>query len=270
MNCKHFSLLFLFLFSTQTFYADIDSMDSFVENMKMRIENAKDRTRYYGPYVLAGTVVSGSFAKSSSLGLCVLPATSLYGLYSWVSGYYEIKRIKKNYTVKTKPNNYWQAFSREKEKELFLFCRWRQQDDRYGDGYYWPTAWLMNEEQDLVKKRFIQDIHAQRIEIISNGKLTNKPRPDQVIAAITDEIEQLEQDKRELKRYTTVYLQFNQAEEVKAYNSFWRMFWPNYNMASKLYIEVVTMLKRLEILRDIVATIRSQVHGGGWPRAQSK
>ncbi len=235
--------------------------------MKVRIENAKDRTRYYGPYVLAGGVVSGSFVTNARFGLGALGLTGVYGLYSCISGYYKVKRIKKNYTVKTQPKDYWYASSREKGKEPFLFCRWRQQDDRYGDGYYWPTAWLMNEEQNLVKKRFIQDIHAQRIEIISNGKIINKPRPDQVISAITDEIEQLELDKRALKRYTTVYLQFNQAEEVRPDNSFWRMFWPNYNMASKLYIEVVTMLKRLEILRDIVATIRSQVHGGGWPRA---
>jgi hypothetical protein len=263
MNKKCYLLLFVF-FTTQNFYADFDS---FLEETKVKVQNAKDITRYYGRYAVAGAVVSAGFAKDYRAGLGALCLTGLWGISSAIVGYLEIKQIKQKYTVKTRQENAWHSYENASESEPFSFARWRQQDDVYGDGYYWPTAWLMQEEPILVRRYFLHDLYSQRFIIRSNERLINRPRPDQVVAAINDEIAELERDKLGLKPYTTVYLQFEQAEAAKPDISYWRLLWPNYNTASKLYIEIVTMLKRLEVLRDIVATVRAEVPGGGWPQA---
>ncbi len=255
-----FSLLLIISFSSIT-HADLESR---IEEVKEYIEDTKCHVRYYAPYALASTVSLGSFSAGPKFGTSVLAMLGIYSLYTTYQGYKEIKAIEKNYKVNTKVADYWNSFY---DDETFLFCRWRQQDDRYGDGFYWPTAWLCNAERKEVRKIFIQDIHAQRIEIITNGKKINNPKPAQVISAINNELNKLERDKKRLQAYTNVYRGVEQPEAFHPDTSSRRIIWPNYNRASKLYIELVQMMKRLEILRDIVALIRSEVSGDKWPRA---
>jgi len=262
MKINRFLLAFALFSTTQTFYADFDS---FLEETKVKVQTAKDLTRYYGPYALAGTIVTGGFAKDYRVGLSALGLTGAWGVGSAFAGFIEVRKIRQKYKVKTRHADAWQSTA--SEPEPICFARWRQQDDRYGDGYYWPTAWLIQEEPTMVRRFFLHDLYSQRFHIQVRDRLISRPRPDQVVAAINEEIAELERDKRALKPYTTVYLEFDQAEEAKPDISYWRVLWPNYNTASKLSIEVVTMLKRLEVLRDIVATVRAEVPGGGWPQA---
>lgn len=251
-------LLVLHFFSTLS--GDIESR---IEGIKERIEDTKCFVRYYGPYAFCSTLSLGSFSIGPKCGAMVLASLGFYSLYSTLKGYKEIKAIQKKYKVKTQMADYWNDFYQD---ESFLFCRWRQQDDHYGDGFYWPTAWLCNEERKEVRNVFIQDIHAQRIGIVSNGNKTKKPKPSQVITAISKELDAIEKDKKQLQAYTNVYRSVEQPEAFHPDTSIKRLFWPNYNRASNLYIELVQMMKRLRVIRDIVAGIRAETSSDRWPK----
>lgn len=250
----------LFIFSSSVL-ADLESS---IENIKEGIEDTKCHVRYYGPYVLCSTIGLSSFAGGSKCGLAILTALGLYGAYSSYQGYKTIKSLENKYKVTTKAADYWNNFY---EDEKFLFCRWRQQDDRYEDGFYWPTAWLCHEERKIVRQKLIQDIHAQRIEIMSNGKKVRNPKPIQLMRVIHDELTMLEHDKKALRYYTNIYRGIEQPEAYHPDVSYKRILWPNYNRASKVYIEIVQMMKRLEVIRDIVAHISSEMPSGGWPKS---
>jgi hypothetical protein len=251
------SLLLIFSFSAQADFA------SSINYIKERIEDTKCQIRYYGPYVLASTVGVTSFAGGKTMGASMLAALGIYATHAAYVGYQEISAIEKKYCLTTKAVDYWNNFYPE---EKFLFCRWRQLDDRYGDGYYWPTAWLCHEERMLVRTAFIRDVHAQRIEIIHETKKIKSPKPSQVMTALNAELFDLEQDKKRLQAYTTIYRTVDQPEAFHPDVTWKRMLWPNFNRASKLYIEIVQMMKRLEVIRDIVAQIRSEVSEDYWPR----
>ncbi|MEX0940733.1 MAG: hypothetical protein WDZ41_05205 [Candidatus Babeliales bacterium] len=240
-------------------------LDTALADVQQSMYDTKDRVLYYKTYLFAGLIGSSGFLINKKVGMSTLCAMPVYGLYEWFSGYKEIQKIKKHYQVRTTVEDYWKEANAKKD-ELFLFCRWRQQDDRFGDGYYWPTAWLMNEEKYLVRTAFIKDIYAQRIRVQINGKKIDNPSPIQVMVALNKEIEQLQEDKQLLKKYTDVYRNVEQPEAFHPDNSGVRIFWPNYNLASQIYIELVVMLKRLETLRDIISSIRTEVGGNGWPR----
>lgn len=258
---KRSFLFFFFVLFGSSLQADLESL---AHTIKHKVEDAKCRIRYYGPYAAASTVGVTAFLGGKKLGALVVAGLGIYGLHTAYFGYKEIAAIEKKYKLATKSVDYWNSFYTE---EPFLFCRWRQLDDRYADGYYWPTAWLCNEERYEVRASLIRDIHAQRIEVMVNGKKVRNPKPSQVITALNSELYELEQDKKRLQSYTTIYRTVEQPEGFYPDVSWRRVLWPNYNKASKVYVDIVQMMKRLEVIRDIVAQTRSEVSGDRWPRA---
>lgn len=258
---KRSFLLFFFVLFGSSLQADLESI---VHQIKEKVEDTKCHVRYYGPYAGASALGATAFVGGKKLGACVLAGLGVYGLHAAYFGYKDIKALEKKYALVTKSVDYWNNFYPE---EQFLFCRWRQLDDRYGDGFYWPTAWLCHEERHAVRSVLIRDIHAQRIVYTYQGKKIQSPKPSQVIAAVNAELLELEQDKRRLQAYTPIHRTVEQPEAFHPDMSWRRILWPNYNKASKLYIEIVQMMKRLEVIRDIVAQIRSEVSGDRWPRA---
>ncbi|MGE0206841.1 MAG: hypothetical protein AB7R69_03240 [Candidatus Babeliales bacterium] len=240
------------------------SFESIVHEVKERVQDARCYSRYYGPYVVGAPIALSGFTVNKEVGLSIFTLAGLYSVYAAVQGYREIRDIAHKYAVTPKAVDYWNNFYSD---EPFLLCRWRQQDDRYNDGYYWPTAWLCHEEQHMVRKKLIEDVHAQRIAVTLNGKKITQPKPSQLMQALTQEIQSLEQDKCRLQAYTPIYRSVEQPEDFHPALGISRILWPNYNRASQLYIDIVQMMKRLEVLRSIVGKLRSELVDDRWPKA---
>jgi hypothetical protein len=256
---KYYFLLICFLSIHQTY----SGTTLFINQVQSFVEDLKYRALYYKPYAVAGGIASLGIANPS-LGLYTTTAATIYALYAWKSGLNEIKALRKKYSRAMRPVDYWNEEMREDEQ--FLFCRWRQQDNQMGDGYYWPTAWWMEQDSRNVQYALMQDIHAGRIVIKEGARVIKNLTPTHVINAIDRELRMLNEDKKLLKKYTDVYQRINQPEEFAPDTSYWRILWPNYNRASRLFIEIVIMMQRLEVLRTIVANIKIQAGGNGWPR----
>jgi hypothetical protein len=237
-------------------------LEDFLYDMKLRMQFAK-------PYVITGSLASAGAVGPEWLRKPAVGSAGIYALYAWYTGFHEIAQIQEKYSRATRPKDYWT--SRPQEEKPFLFCRWRQLDNQFGDGYYWPTAWWMTQDENEKKnvlKKLIEDINSNRIILIENGKRIERPRPDQVLKAIARELQALEADKELLKRYTTVYRKLMCAEEFKPDTSYFRILWPNYNRASRVYIELVTMIKRLEALGQIISNMKVSSGGNGWPQVR--
>jgi hypothetical protein len=226
-------------------------------------EDIQYRTLYYKPYaVTAGLGYIGILKPNVALysSTCAL----VYALYAWKSGLNEIKALKRKYTRRSKPVNHWQDQSLQAEP--FLFSRWRQQDDQAGDGFYWPTAWWLQNDEYNAQRKFLQDLYAGVIRVYEGGKVLENPTPQHVMHAINQELKMIQDDKKILKKYTDIYRSVKQPEEFKPNLSLARAFlWPNYNRASRLYVDMVIMINRLEVLRTLVAKMLSGVAGNGWP-----
>lgn len=229
------------------------TFDEFLYETKMR-------ARYYQPYAVGGSLVGLGLLTNRIMSTALLSAAGVYSLYAWYTGFFDIRTIRYKYKREIRPKDHWSG--KKEDEKPFLFCRWRQQDDSYGDGIYWSTAWWMHEHRDEVVKQLIKDIYSNRIKIGSS----ELPKPDEVLKAINRELKELEADKETLKRYTNVYRTMESAEEWHPDKSKWRIFWPNYNHASRLYIDLVIMLKRLEVLRDIISSMKLSSGGHGWPQ----
>lgn len=240
------------------------SASSMMEKIQNTLEEIKDRTLYYKPYMVSGALMTGGVAIAPRYAAAVLGITGIYGLYEWKKGYDCIEGIYSKYNLKTMPHTYWN--DRESNDQRFLFCRWRQKDDQYGDGMYWSTAWWMNEYRTEVKRKLIHDAYAGRLILFENNKSIEMPNPVQVFQALKQEMKMLHEDKKKLKRYTIMCYDVDQPEAFHPDASYWSLLWPNYNKASQLYIEIVMMLRRLDILQEIIAEIRAEVGGNGWPQ----
>ena len=185
-----------------------------------------------------------------------------YAGYSTISGMRTIYSIGQKYQKKDYAQYGWHNGV---ANTIFYFARWRQHNE--GDGIYWTTAWQLNEEKDLVKKAFLNDLYAGKFIIINNqGQLVAAPTPQQVFQVIRQELQELAHDKELLAQFTDVRYAISQPEEFHPDVSYTQFLWPNYNAASQTYIELDVMMKRLEKLLGIVAELRAAVGGHGWPK----
>jgi hypothetical protein len=195
-----------------------------------------------------------------------MASAGLYAVYAWQKGIREIASIRHAYKVVPKPLQHWNSLNSDAP---FSFARWREKDF-YGDALYWPTAACMVNYISIIQETLINDIYASRIRVVSkeDGKTIDFPTPMHVLRAINDELAQLEKDKKILKRYTDIYRRIAQDESFIPDKSLWRIFWPNYNRASRMYIDVVTMMDRLHMLKTAVASLCATAGNNGWPRLQ--
>lgn len=223
------------------------------------VDECKNRTLYYSPYVITPAIG----ATGALLGKKWLPASlsaaTVYGLYAWLSTWADIVNIKHKYQGRTRPTDFWKE---SPYQEKTLFCRWRQLDDQFGDGVYWPTGWWLKAHEEEIEEKLLQDIYAGRIRLSYRGT----PTPKDVIAAINEEMNQLSGDLLYMRRYTDVYRRYGQPEAFVPDRSDMRVFWPNYNRASQLYVELAMMLGRLVVLQEIVAGLCAKTGGNRWPR----
>ena len=219
------------------------------------------KVRYYRSYI-AVPVVSVLVGALINKKLGVACAASYVG-FTTLNGMHGVYYINKKYEKKEYTQDGWH--SDLDKTNIFYFARWRQYNE--GDGLYWTTAWQLNEEIELVKKQFLKDLYAGKFIVIDlKGKRIPSPTPQQVFTAIRAELQELDKDKKTLAAYTDVYYAISQPEEFHPDISYMKFLWPNYNGASRLYIEIDVMMKRLQKLLDIVASLRAAVGGHGWPK----
>ena len=262
MKKLHFSFRYLILtlviFQGCNLYANVFEVWDRVKN---RFAALGWKVQYYRPYVIApvvGALVGGIINKK--LGAACVAS---YVGYTTLSGMHGVYHIKKKYEKKEYTQDGWH--SGVAQTDIFYFARWRQCNE--GDGLYWTTAWQLDEEIALVKKQFLKDLYAGKFVVInSQGKRVPSPTPQQVFTAIRAELQELARDKQTLSAYTDVYYAISQPEEFHSDISYTKFLWPNYNGASRLYIELDVMMKRLQKLLDIVASLRAAVGGHGWPK----
>lgn len=229
-----------------------DVYDQF-DRVKERVQRLCYKARYCAPYVLTPLVGLAIGTKiNGPLGAGAVAGWAGYSLYS---GSRELYSLKKKYKNHERQLNEWHNL----QSSNFYFARWRQLSE--GDGSYWGTPWQIDNDFYNVKEWLLHDIYAGRFQV--NNKT---PLPDQLLQIIRDELQELAHDKNSVAPYTDVYYAFNQPEEFHPDVSYKRFLWPTYNVASRLYIELDVMMKRLQSLIDVVASIRKEVGSNGWPR----
>lgn len=230
-------------------------------SVKQQLARFACKAQYYAPYIIVPAVgmVTGKILNKK---------LALAGIGAYIGGttldnMKTIYRIKKKYQRTEHSHDGWHRAAGQ--APAFYFARWRQVNE--GDGIYWTTAWQINEDSQQVKKKFLQDLYAGKFVVMNDeGELIPFPTPQQVLGAIRAELQELAKDKEALAPLTDVYYAFARPEEFCPDISYARLLWPNYNAASRLYIELDIMMKRLEKVLDIVAELRATVGGHGWPR----
>lgn len=232
--------------------------------IKESIAQAKNTALYYKPYIINGSLITcASISKKlPRVRNACLMMCGIYSLYSWKKGIDDVKRIKRKYGISYKKASHWNQSS---SSPGISFATWRLYD-MVGDGCFWPNARCMEHYKDIIKEKMLHDICTGKIIIFDRqGNKISSPTPEDVFKAIEREIDQLSREKNYIKRYTDVYRRVSDAQSFKPDFSAWRILWPNYNRASLLYIDIVTMVERLEVLKEIVGELRVQAGLAGWP-----
>lgn len=240
-----------------------DPLNDLERKYRSTKEEARWLCTYYGPYVFAGLIGASGFFFSGKAGVCTTSIAGMYGMYRAAEGFLIVRDLRQKYARPERVTSHWQGMKPKAQR--FMFARWRQMDDYYGDGYYWPTVWSVTEEKHNVVYYLYKDILSHRIVIKLGDYDIVSPTPLQVIEALKKEIEEIESDLRLLEPYTNINRVMEQPEEFRPDHSYWRIFWPNYNRASQCYVELVVMLKRLYALIEIVSEVRMNSSKEDWP-----
>lgn len=211
------------------------------------------RIAYNKNYLMGGAAVAVGCKFSPKYTLATAGAVSLYLA---ASGWYRLWKISRKYHQDERSDREWTFGS---STESSMLSRWRQ-NNQFGDGCFWQSAYWMLNDIESVKAMFMVDIRSQRIVIKdAQGKTINNPQPWEVINAIKREMASILEDMKIVGAYTDIYKVYAQPEEFQPDTGYTILLWPNYNMASALFVQLDQLVKRLDVLRDVVSCIQSQV-----------
>lgn len=211
------------------------------------------RIAYNKNYLMGGAAVAVGCKFSPKYTLATAGAVSLYLA---ASGWYRLWKISRKYHQDERSDREWTFGS---STESSMLSRWRQ-NNQFGDGCFWQSAYWMLNDIESVKAMFMVDIRSQRIVIKdAQGKTINNPQPWEVINAIKSEMASILEDMKIVGAYTDIYKVYAQPEEFQPDTGYTILLWPNYNMASALFVQLDQLVKRLDVLRDVVSCIQSQV-----------
>jgi hypothetical protein len=230
-----------------------DSMPRPFTQAKNIFEAIAFRIAYNKNYLMGGAAVAGGcmFAPRSTLA-----TATVVTLYLAAQARYTLWRIGRKYYQAEREDREW-AFGSSTESSML--SRWRQ-NNQFGDGCFWQSAYWMLNDIENVKAMFMIDIRSQRIVVKdAQGKTINNPQPWEVINAIKSEMASILEDMKTVGAYTDIYKVYAQPEEFKPDRGYTVLLWPNYNMASALFVQLDQLVKRLDVLRDVVSCIQSQV-----------
>lgn len=202
---------------------------------------------YNKDYIVGGgAVIAGSYFSPKYTVI----ATGIVASYMTVKARYELWKIKQRYYQSDRSEREW---AMPHAVESSLLARWRQ-NNQFGDGIFWPTAFWMKEDVRVVQSNLLRDMRAGKLLITNqSGTVITSPTLADVLAAIKREMKQLAKDLKFISYYTNVSATYLQPEEFEAETGLAQILWPNYNMASELFVELDLLLKRLDALREIVA-----------------
>lgn len=230
-----------------------DSVGQTFAQAKNIFELIAFRIGYNKNYLIGGAAVAVGCKFSPKYTLATAGAVSLYLA---ASGWYQLWKIGRKYQQSERSDREWTFGS---SIESSMLSRWRQ-NNQFGDGCFWQSAYWMHNDFENVKAMFMIDIRAQRIVIKdAQGHVINNPQPWEVINAIKREMASILEDMKVVAAYTDIYKVYAQPEEFQPDTGYTVLLWPNYNTASGLFVHLDQLVKRLDVLRDVVSCIQSQV-----------